>query len=296
MKIKSLIIGLGKIGLKYDINKRSEIKTHFKALSISKHFNIVGLVDKDKKSVKSIPKNFRKFFFKDYIEAIKKTRPKLIVIAIPTSSHYLILKDIERFKFVKFIVCEKPLGTSDIDFQKQNFSKDFKKKIVINYIRNYLPLTNKLLSYIKKNLSKNITKIEVKYSKSLLNNGSHFISLMLKTFGYLSLSKTFNRLDKSNFILKKNNIYFYFTCTELKNNSFSIFLKKNIKIDFTNNGYYIHIRNSKNNFKFLNPEMQFYQYFFYDELYNKIFTNKNFSNLPLAMNVLKIINKIKNEI
>lgn len=296
MKIKSLIIGLGKIGLKYDINKRSEIKTHFKVLSTSKYFNIVGLVDKDKSTIKSIPKDFRKLFFKDYIEAIKKTRPKLIVIAIPTNIHYQVLKDIERFKFVKFIVCEKPLGTSYIDFQKQNFSKEFKKKIVINYIRNFLPLTNKLLGFIKKNLSKNVTKIEVKYSKSLLNNGSHFISLMLKTFGYLSLSKTFFRSDKSNFILRKNNIYFYFTCTESKNNSFSLFLKKNIKIDFTNNGYYIQIRNSKNNFKFLNPEMQFYQYFFYEELYNKILTNKNFSNLILAINVLKIINKIKNEI
>ena len=296
MKIKSLIIGLGKIGLRYDLNKTSEIKTHFKALSLLKYYNIVGLVDKNKNSLKKIPKNFRKFFFKDYLEAIKKTRPKLIVIAIPTNKHYQVLKDIEKFKFIKFIVCEKPLGTSYIDFQKHHFSKEFKKKIVINYIRNYLPLTNKLLGFIKKDLSKNIIKIEVKYSKSLLNNGSHFISLMLKNFGYLDHFNTIYKSDKSNFILKKNNINFNFKCTELSSNSFSLFLKRNIKIDFTNNGYYIHIRNSKNNLKFLNPEMHFYQYFFYDELYNKILANKNFSNLTLAINVLKIINKIKNEI
>ena len=42
--------------------------------------------------------------------------------------------------------------------------------------------------------------------------------------------------------------------------------------------------------------MQFYQYFFYEDLYNKILKNQNFSNLTLAINVLKIINNIKNEI
>lgn len=295
MKINSLIIGLGKIGLKYDLNSYSEIKTHFKALSLSKHFNIVGLVDKDKTVKKYIPRNFKKFFFNDYVQAIKKTRPKLIVIATPTHNHYQVLKDIEKFKFVKFIVCEKPMGMSYIDFQRLDFSKEFKKKIVINYIRNYLPLTKKLLDFMKRKLSRNITKIEIKYSGSLLNNGSHFISLMIKTFGKLYLSKTYNR-SKSNFTLIKNNIYFNFKYTTVNNNSFSLFLKKKVKIDFVNNGYYVQIHNSKKNIKFINPEMQFYQYFFYEDLYNKILKNQNFSNLTLAINVLKIINNIKNEI
>ena len=74
---------------------------------------------------------------------------------------------------------------------------------------------------MKRKLSRNITKIEIKYSRSLLNNGSHFISL-IKTFGKLYLSKTYNR-SKSNFTLIKNNIYFNFKYTTLNNNSFAYF-------------------------------------------------------------------------
>jgi len=296
LKIDSLIIGLGKIGLRYDLKNNNEIKTHFKALSLSKYYNIVGLVDNDKSIVKDIPKKFRKIFFNNHLQAIKKTRPKLIVISTPTIYHYEVLKSIEIFKFVKIIVCEKPVGTSYNAFQRILFSKEFKKKIVVNYIRNFLPLTGKLLNYIKKDLSKNILKIEIKYSKSLLNNGSHFIALMSKIFGKLSLLKTNSRLDNSNFVLEKNKIFFIFKCTNNKHNSFSLHLKHNIKIDFINNGYYIQIRGSKNTFKFLNPEMQFYQYFFYEDLYYKIAKNKNFSNLTLAINVLKTINNIKHEI
>ena len=69
-----------------------------------------------------------------------------------------------------------------------------------------MPLTGKLLNYIKK-IYQNIIKIEIKYSKSLLNNGSHFIALMLKIFGKLSLLKTNSRLDNSNFVLEKNKIF-----------------------------------------------------------------------------------------
>tara|TARA_Y200000002_G_C22487151_1_gene581371 strand:- start:482 stop:841 length:360 start_codon:yes stop_codon:yes gene_type:complete len=119
---------------------------------------------------------------------------------------------------------------------------------------------------------------------------------MSKIFGKLSLLKTNSRLDNSNFVLEKNKIFFIFKCTNNKHNSFSLHLKHNIKIDFINNGYYIQIRGSKNTFKFLNPEMQFYQYFFYEDLYYKIAKNKNFSNLTLAINVLKTINNIKHEI
>ena len=48
-KIKTIIFGLGNIGLLQDINKKHEIYSHSKSVSISKKFDLVGAIDISKK-------------------------------------------------------------------------------------------------------------------------------------------------------------------------------------------------------------------------------------------------------
>ena len=49
-KIKTIIFGLGNIGLLQDINKKHEIYSHSKSVSISKKFDLVGAIDISKKN------------------------------------------------------------------------------------------------------------------------------------------------------------------------------------------------------------------------------------------------------
>jgi len=51
MKIKTLIIGLGKIGFDYDF-KRNFYLSHFKSFYKNKNFEIVGVCDKNLKKQK----------------------------------------------------------------------------------------------------------------------------------------------------------------------------------------------------------------------------------------------------
>jgi len=50
-KIKTIIVGLGKVGFEYDKNliRKSHILTHSKALKKNKKYKLIGGVDIDKK-------------------------------------------------------------------------------------------------------------------------------------------------------------------------------------------------------------------------------------------------------
>ena len=52
--LNTVLIGLGKIGLEYDLEKKSTLlcRTHAKAISTHKNFNLVAAIDKVKKKEK----------------------------------------------------------------------------------------------------------------------------------------------------------------------------------------------------------------------------------------------------
>ena len=60
MKIKTLIIGLGKIGFDYDFKKNFYL-SHFKSFYKNKNFEIVGVCDKNLKKQDFLKK--KKFLF-----------------------------------------------------------------------------------------------------------------------------------------------------------------------------------------------------------------------------------------
>ena len=59
MILKVLIVGLGNIGLLYDLNKRMQL-THASAFFKNKSFKIIGGVDKSKKILRIFKKKFKK--------------------------------------------------------------------------------------------------------------------------------------------------------------------------------------------------------------------------------------------
>ena len=71
--IKTLIIGLGQIGMLYDLNHENPnlVLTHSKAVSQNKYFELVGGVDKDDMRCREFSKQFRKKAFKEIEDALK---------------------------------------------------------------------------------------------------------------------------------------------------------------------------------------------------------------------------------
>ena len=52
-KFDCLIIGLGKIGLIYDLNKKAKFLTHVKSINYHQNFRLKGVIDSDVKKKKN---------------------------------------------------------------------------------------------------------------------------------------------------------------------------------------------------------------------------------------------------
>ena len=177
-KIKTLIIGLGNIGCKYDLKLKSKnyYTTHAKSIFYTKSFKLLGGVDKDLYSRKIFEKEYKLPTYKDINVAIKIQKPDTVVVATNERHHLEIVKKISKFNFVKYIVLEKPAGKNYQDLKKIiKICKEKNKKILINYFRLYNPYFKKIISSLKN--KKIFTSYE--FNRGISNNCSHLISFLL---------------------------------------------------------------------------------------------------------------------
>ena len=230
-KIKTILIGMGKIGYTDDLHINKKIQTHYKALNQNRYIDLVGVVE----NRKIFLKNKKQKIYKS-ISEIKSLNFELAVIAVPTKDHFKILKFIINLKQPKMIICEKPF-TDDYNKAKQINSLSIKKNkcIYVNYFRRSIPSFIKLKNYLNK--SNKLKKMNVFYSKNLIRNGCHFIDLAHFLFGKIKFDhvnkfkkvlslKSNKALIKLAYINNKKNDNFF----EIKYDNKIIIIDKRTKI------------------------------------------------------------------
>ena len=90
--INTVLIGLGNIGYKYDIQSKN-IQTHFKGISNNKNYNLKMVIDKDIKKINLFKKKFS-FSARSYLKKKYFSNVDLVVLAVPTCHQYKIFKRI----------------------------------------------------------------------------------------------------------------------------------------------------------------------------------------------------------
>ena len=233
MMFKVLIIGLGKIGLLYDINKKNMQLTHSSAFYNNKSFKIIGGVDRSKKKIKLFEKKFRVSGFIKINDALKKLKPDIIIIATETKNHLKTFNQIFLKKnSCKLIICEKPCGKSLKEINEINkISKKNKCKVFVNYMR----ISSKAALYLKRitRLNKGYFSGVSYYTKGILNDSSHYINLFQFIFGkVLKIKNDIYKIQKkklNNFTLFFKNGQIKFICLEnleYSNSKFEIYFQK----------------------------------------------------------------------
>ncbi len=176
-KIKSLIIGLGNIGMDVDYENNKKRLSHSSTIYHHRKFELIGGADIKKIQRKKFEKKYKKKSFKNYLDAIKITKPDLIVISTPPNTHLEIINNLGNFK--KIILLEKPLS-NNFKQAKRIASLINKKKlnVFINYFREYIPAFINIIN----TKSKLYHQCHINYSSSLRENGSHHLSLLMNIF------------------------------------------------------------------------------------------------------------------
>lgn len=179
-KHKCLVVGLGSIGMEYDLDLDFDefVLTHCAAISGHNDFILSGGVDLNKKNRDIFEGTFNSPAFDNIDSAIKEVRPTVGVICCPTNDHYAALVSLVESSDIKAIVCEKPLSYDFIEAQEMvNVCAKHDISLYVNYMRRSDPNVVEIKRRITSGEIAGPIKVTAWYSKGLLNNGSHLVDL-----------------------------------------------------------------------------------------------------------------------
>ena len=194
-RFTAAIIGLGQIGQEYDYeyNDASLILTHANGFVHHPGFELVGAIDNDERKRKHFEKKFKKPSFSNSETLFNVVRPEVIAIAVPTPVHLSIFQEIISYKPTA-IICEKPIAANTDEAKMMiKMAEDASCAILVNYIRRFDPGVISLKKLIDAGEFGEIYKGTAWYSKGLLNNGSHFLDLLLFLLGKYQKAEIINK-------------------------------------------------------------------------------------------------------
>lgn len=177
---KVLLIGLGDIGFKYDLDEpENVIQTHARAFSLHEKFIVVGGVDPNKKNRDHFQKLYNVCTFESISDAFENNKADVVVIASPTKFHFENLHEIVSYSKPRLVLMEKPATYTMEQAQDMiEISTEYSVPILINLVRRTDPSVLEIKSRIDKNEIKLPCKGIVWYSKGLIHNACHFIDLL----------------------------------------------------------------------------------------------------------------------
>ena len=197
MKISTAIVGLGKIGLAYDLDdlgvaKPNQVMTHCRSVSESDFFKISYLIDPQIESIQIAVHQYGGVGFQSFIEVEAQDSPQLLILSVPTSLHLETLLDVsEKWKPNAYLI-EKPFGSSSSEArQMRDILKLQGAKVYVNYFRRYLPNFVSLKSSPIFHSRGKLNSVVINGYGTLENIFSHFLDLLifLESPAILGLSK-----------------------------------------------------------------------------------------------------------
>ena len=178
---KTLLIGLGRIGMEYDLNLdvNNYVYSHARALSLHPEFELIGAVDPDQGCCKIFEQTYSKPAYKNLEIALREGNPDIVVIASPTKGHAEVLGDVLKCSTPHAILCEKPLSNDLAEAEAMLSKCQYRNiKLFVNYIRRSDPGAIE----IKRRIDSGLIDLPIKgvawYSKGLQHNGSHILNLL----------------------------------------------------------------------------------------------------------------------
>ena len=316
-KYKVSIIGLGNIGLMYDLKKNQSetVMTHAKAFHINPNFELLSGLDKNQQNNELFSNQYKVPSFNNIEDFLSYGVPDIIVISAPTILHEKLIIELLKKISVELILCEKPFGQNIKEAHKiSKFCVKNKTKILINYIRR----TDRGVLEVKENIDNLNFKPPFKgylwYNNGLINNGFHFLDTLQFWFGDInevnlipnSIEKLDNDFNADIRLIFKNAEIFFINTKQINYRPHDLdIIGSNGRLYYKNGGQEIEWYNFVSNQlyfgglvtaskpKTIKTNMQEYQKHIVIELEKALKNEKNNLCGPLeAIKLHKIINKL----
>lgn len=177
---KCLIIGLGQIGMGYDLKADPEkaVYSHARAISLHPSFELLGAVDPSSTQRSLFDQYYGYPSYADIESVLEVGAVSVVVIASPTEKHSELLNAVLQLK-PKVILCEKPIACdlAEAHSMVENCEREG-IKLFVNYMRRADPGVIEVKKRIDSASILEPIKGNAWYSKGLLHNGSHLFNLL----------------------------------------------------------------------------------------------------------------------
>ncbi|WP_179957501.1 Gfo/Idh/MocA family protein [Exilibacterium tricleocarpae] len=181
--LNAAVVGLGGIGLKYDLGGGGRITTHARAFHVHNAFHLAAAVDPDAGARSQFESTYGAPAYADLAHLFRKHRVDVVALAVPTEHHGAVLEMILEYP-VRLVLCEKPLATSVAEGEHMLALAGQKQvTLMVNYMRRCEPGVHELRQRIESGALGRCHKGVVWYCNGLANNASHFIDLLMLLFG-----------------------------------------------------------------------------------------------------------------
>lgn len=282
-----LVVGLGNIGMLYDYDRTDVTWTHVNAIMKDDRFNLVSGIDRNKENRKKFYDLTGVTAHTDLEEVMENIDNDIhiVVIACPTELHVEIYIQIKRFSKkcnCRLVVMEKPISDSQTQLDNLIIEKKDGPEIIVNLFRLYQDNLNQCIKKLSKSGECNVS---ITYSKGLVHNGIHFVSLLLRHFGEDNIVSS--ELPTSNesikYIFNGTEITMTKSVSDIDNNSMIINSSEG-SLYYLNGGrhsFYIDKNHVKQNLS--KPEFDHYQSGVYNSVYDHLINSKKDDSFKLAM-------------
>lgn len=181
MNFGVVIVGLGQIGMGYDLHldPNGHVYSHARAFSRHSNLQLIAGVDPEAQRRGDFEQVHQCPAYADIDVALRNHQPDLVVIAVPTPVHGKTLRQVLEHACPKAVLCEKPLSY-DLEEARDMVRICAAKGIslYVNYMRRSDPGSIEIKRRLDAGEIETPLKGVVWYSKGFLHNGSHFFNLM----------------------------------------------------------------------------------------------------------------------
>jgi predicted dehydrogenase len=177
---KAAIIGLGKIGLTYDLDlKRHAPSSHTLAYEMNPHFELAAAADVNLNQYEVL-KRFAPGaqFFNDYRLMLSSQNYDVISICTPPSHHFETMEWILKECTTKVIFCEKPIVANIEEVRSlTQLLENRKIQIIPNLSRRWSTGMRGIYEHVRRGTYGKLIKIHGRYTRGIFNTGSHLFDL-----------------------------------------------------------------------------------------------------------------------
>jgi predicted dehydrogenase len=176
-----LIVGLGQIGMGYDLHldPATYVYSHARAFSQHPAFRVIGGVDPDAQRREIFTRTYSAPAYADLDAALATASPALVILAVPTQLHAQALRQVLEQSKVEAVLCEKPLSYDLAEAQAMlQLCERHGVRLYVNYMRRSDIGAVELKRRLAEGAVAPPIKAVVWYSKGFLHNGSHFFNLL----------------------------------------------------------------------------------------------------------------------